>query len=174
MYAPNNRSEHTNFWVKIMMARRTKHLPIPDFTLGDFNVTEDAIDRMPPRLDDESAIAALREMRHEWDVRDMWRWVNPTENAFMYRAQTWNKRIQVRLDCIYISKKAEPFTFDWEVKESAILTDHAMISVKYAPKEAPQIGKGQWTLPLALLNNEKFLKRVAEEGTIFQSRAMRD
>ena len=72
VYAPNDRSEHANFWVKVITKRRAKHIPKPDITLGDFNVTEDAIDRMPPRLDDESAIAALRELRHEWDMRDMW------------------------------------------------------------------------------------------------------
>jgi len=124
------------------MERRAKHLPIPDFTLGDFNVTEDAIDRAPPRLDDEAAIAALREVRHEWDIRDTWRWANPTERAFTYRAQTRNEQIQARLDHIYISKKAEPFTFNWEIKESAILTDHAMVTMKYTPKEAPHISKG--------------------------------
>jgi len=137
VYAPNNRSEHANFWAKVITARRAKHLPIPDFTLGDFNVTEDAIDRMPPRIDDESAITTLREVRHEWDIRDTWRWANPTEIAFTYRAQTRNERIQARLDRIYISKKAKPFTFNWEIKESAIPTDHAMVSVKYAPREAP-------------------------------------
>jgi len=89
IYAPNNRSAHADFWAKIMTERHARHLPIPDITLGDFNVTEDAIDRLPPKLDDESAIAALREVRHKWDIRDIWRWANPTENAFTYRAQTW-------------------------------------------------------------------------------------
>ena len=173
-YAPNDRSEHADFWAKVLTKRRTEHLPILDFTLGDFNVTKDAIDRMPPKLDDESAIAALREVRHEWDMRDTWRWANPTENAFTYRAQTWNDRIQARLDRIYISKNAEPFTFDWEIKESAIPTDHTMVSMRYAPKEAPQIGKGRWTLPLAIINNEKFLEKVGEEGVTFLSRATRD
>jgi len=174
VYTPNNRNEHTNFWAKIMMERRAKHLPIPDFTLGDFNATEDAIDRAPPRLDDKATTATLREVRHEWDIRDMWRWANPTKRAFTYRAQTRNERIQARLDRIYISKKAEPFTFDWEIKESAIPTNHAMVTVKYAPKEAPHIGKGQWTLPLALINNDKMLEKIAEQGTAFQSKVTRD
>ena len=86
IYAPNNRSKHANFWAKVITERRAKHLPIPDFTLGDFNVTEDPMDRMLPKLDDESAISALREIRHKWDIRDMWHWANPTEHAFTYRA----------------------------------------------------------------------------------------
>jgi len=174
VYAPNDRSEHANFWARIMTERRAKHLPIPDFTLGDFNVTEDPIDRMPPKLDDESAIAALRELRHEWNIRDTWRWANPTENAFTYRAQTRNERIQARLDRIYISRRAEPFTFDWEIKESAIPTDHAMVSVRYAPKEAPVIGKGRWTMTLALLGNETLMEKIAERGIELQNRVTQD
>jgi exonuclease III len=112
VYAPNERGEHASFWVKVLTERRAKHLPIPDFTLRDFNVMEDAIDRMPPKPDDESAINALREVKQEWGIRDTWQWANPTERAFTYRAQTRNERIQARLDCIYISKQAEPFTFD--------------------------------------------------------------
>jgi len=50
IYTPNNRGEHTNFWAKVITARKAKHLPEPDFILGDFNVTEDAIDRMPPQV----------------------------------------------------------------------------------------------------------------------------
>jgi hypothetical protein len=46
--------------VKVLTERQARHLPIPDFTLGDFNITEDAIDRMLPKLDDEAAINTLR------------------------------------------------------------------------------------------------------------------
>ena len=65
IYAPNERNQHPIFWAKTLTERHSKGLPVPDFTLGDFNVTEDAIDRMPPKLDDETAIAALRDIRHE-------------------------------------------------------------------------------------------------------------
>jgi len=95
--------------VKVITERRAKHLPIPDFTLGDFNVTEDPMDRTPPKLDDKSAIAALREIRHEWDIRDTWHWANLTEHAFTYRAQTQNERIQARLDHIYILLRSKTF-----------------------------------------------------------------
>jgi len=75
------------------MERCSRGLPIPDFTLGDFNVTKDTINRMPPKLDNKAVIAALRDVQHEWNMRDTWHWANPTENVFMYRAQTQNERI---------------------------------------------------------------------------------
>ena len=88
VYAPNDRNAHVEFWAKILLERRSRHAPIPDFMLGDFNVMEDAIDRMPPRLNTEKAIMALRDLRHEWGISDAWRQMNPSELAFTYRAQT--------------------------------------------------------------------------------------
>ena len=140
IYAPNERNAHPDFWATILTGRHTRHAPIPDFTLGDFNMTEDPVDRMPPKLDSETAIEALRDVKQEWDVRDTWHWANPTEKAFTYRARTHNDHIQARLDRIYISKRTEPYTFDWGIKETAIPTDHLMVTVKYAPKDAPYIG----------------------------------
>jgi len=49
-----------------------------------------------------------------------------------------------------------------------------MVSVRYAPRDAPQIGKGRWTLPLSLLNNEKLLGKIAEQGIISQAEMTRD
>lgn len=98
IYAPNDRKEHETFWAKVITEGRLQHAPLPDIILGDFNVTEDALDRMPPKLDDKAAVTALRDLRHEWDMCDIWRQANPTEHAFTYRAQTPTGRIQVRLD----------------------------------------------------------------------------
>ena len=173
IYAPNERKKHAEFWAKIVLERRRKHIPIPDFTLGDFNVTEDAIDRSPPKMDDEDAIAALRDVRLEWNIRDSWRHANPTERAFTYRAQTPTGRIQARLDRAYIAKDIEQYTYDWEIRETAIPTDHMMISVKYAPKSAPFVGKGRWTLPTHLVNNNKVLTRIADRGVKLQQEITR-
>ena len=85
-----------------------------------------------------------------------------------------NECIQARLDYIYISRKAEPYTFNLEIKESAIPTDYAIVSVRYAPKEALVISKGRWMMTLALLDNKMFMERVAEKGTKYQNRVMHD
>ena len=49
VYAPNEREQHPTFWTDLDSERRQKHLPKPDFVLGDFNVTKNAIDRSPPQ-----------------------------------------------------------------------------------------------------------------------------
>jgi hypothetical protein len=56
----------------------------------------------------------------------------------------------------------------------AIPTDHMMVSVRFAPKDAPQMGKERWTLLLSLLNNKKLLEKLAKQGTILQSNLTRD
>ena len=148
-------------------------MPTPDFTLGDFNVTEDAIDRMPPRLDDDAAITALRDVRHGWNIQDAWREANPTERAFTFRAQTHNEHIKARLDRIYVAERIKQNTFGWEITESAIPSDHSMVLIRYAPKDAPFIGKGRWTLPLHLLNNESLMTKIETQGREFLSNATR-
>ena len=42
----------------------------PDFLLGDFNVTQDPIDRAPAHLDDINTITALRNMRQALGCSD--------------------------------------------------------------------------------------------------------
>ena len=169
IYAPNERKAHENYWARILTERRFQRVPIPEVFLGDFNVTEDAIDRMPPKSDKEYAITALRDVRHEWNLTDAWRTINPNERAFTYSAQTSTGHIQARLDRIYVAKNIEKHTFDWEIKETAIPSDHSMVTVRYAPKDAPYIGTGRWTLPLHLLNNEDMLEKIAKRGSEAQA-----
>ena len=59
IYAPVDRSSQPDFWNKIERRRRRARIPHPDFVLGDFNVTEDLIDRSPPHLDDRAATDSL-------------------------------------------------------------------------------------------------------------------
>jgi hypothetical protein len=73
-----------------------------------------------------------------------------------------------RLDRIYIAKHLCPLTFDWKIELSLVLTDHWLVKVKYAPFNAPFIGKGWWTWPLHSLNNEHLLNAVSECGLKLQ------
>lgn len=119
--------------------------------MGDFNITEEAIDRAPARTDNESATDVLRELRHKFNIQDTWRKTHPTSRLFTFYS---NNNTYSCLDRIYTSPTHEKHTHDWESKTSAIPTDHRMISVRYAPANIPYIGKGCWSWPIGLLNDK--------------------
>ena len=170
VYAPNRKNEHKNFWEKVL-AEMTKHnVPRPDFTLGDFNITEDAIDRMPPKLDNEGATCALREFRLEAGVQDQWRHAYPKAREYTYRGMANGKPIKSRLDRIYVAKDKANFTFDWVIGPSTVPTDHWLVTVKYAPKKAPHIGKGRWTFPLRMLKDKEALEWIENRGRTLQEK----
>jgi hypothetical protein len=137
---------------------------------GNFNVTEDAIDRAPTKLDNKAATDKLRDTRLTWDVRDAWALRPPKRKAFMYRANTSEQVIKSRLDRIYIANRLMMFTFGWVIAPSPVPTDHWLVAIRYAPKDAPEIGKGRWTLPLHLLQQKDFMEQVATRELRLQAK----
>jgi ribonuclease HI len=168
IYAPVTRSEHKNFWNKIETERLSRRLAQPNFMLGDMNVTEDPIDRSPARADDQSATDPLRDIRQKWNVQDAWRLAYPDDKKFTYRANHNGQQIKSRLDRIYIAAPLIPLTFNWVTTQTPVPTDHWMVAVKYAPKDAPKIGKGRWTMPLYLLRNNTFIEKTVARGIKLQ------
>ena len=169
VYAPNNRAAHPAFWAEVKRKGNTRRLPNPDFFLGDLNVTEDPIDRAPLRLDDPNAIEALRNLRFSWRVSDAWRQTHPTDREYTYRAQVNENQIKSRLDRIYVADRIAEATFDWDITPSPVPTDHWLVKVKYAPKDAPEIGHGRWTLPLHIIENKDFIQAVVARGIKLQN-----
>ena len=164
IYAPTNKASHPPFWERIKTVHTTKRLQIPDFMLGDFNITEDPIDRAPHHPDDLAAMAALRDLRIAWNLQDAWRLLNPNTCAYTYRALSDNQQIQSRIDRIYVKIPLIPHTFEWQIKQSPTPTDHWMVKVKFTPKDAPYIGKGRWTWPLHLLTDDNLLNQISIRG----------
>jgi exonuclease III len=70
VYAPNNKSENMRFWKTLNMEWSARNLPKPDLLLGDFNITEDPIDRSPPKHDNTGAVETLRDLRWMLDIQD--------------------------------------------------------------------------------------------------------
>ena len=169
IYAPNNKPEHDQFWRNIEAKRRIHRLRRPDFMLGDFNLTEDIIDRSPAHPDDPHAITALREIRQKWELQDTWRHTHPHDRCFTYRANANGQQIQSRLDRIYTSKETSRCTFDWEMCPTSTPTDHWLVKTKYAPRNAPHIGHGRWTWPTASLQNDKLMTRIINRGIQLQN-----
>jgi exonuclease III len=168
VYAPNNRAEHSPFWKKVEAERRRHNIRRPDFLLGDLNVTEDPIDRAPAHADDLNAVEALRNFRHSLDLQDSWRHAFPHDRCFTYRAHNNGLQIKSRLDRIYTSTTAAKHTFGWLTSQTAVPTDHWMVLTKYAPADAPFIGKGRWTWQLPSLEDKELIKKVVERGMHLQ------
>ena len=169
IYAPVERHRQPDFWQRIERRRIRARIPRPDFVLGDFNVTEDPLDRSPPHPDDRAATDALREIKLKWEIQDQWRHTHPNERLFTYRAPRENGWTQSRLDRIYAAKRHAPTIFGWNIGPTATPTDHWMVTVKYAPKDAPEIGDGRWTWPLQSLEDETLITKVAERGKVLQN-----
>lgn len=170
VYAPVQAHKQPAFWDDVETKRRAKRLPRPDFLLGDFNITEDLIDRSPPRADNQPATDALRDTRFNWEVYDQWRHAHPNESLYTYRS-TQNRTTSLsRLDRIYVAKKLTQMVFEWRAEPSAVPTDHWLVSLKFAPKDAPLIGNGRWTWYLPSLNKKTLIDKVIAKGIELQAK----
>ncbi len=154
IYAPTNRQLQPPFWTQLDTERRRKRLPKPDFLLGDFNVTEEAIDCSPPKDNKRAVVEALRALRITWNVQDQWHHDNPNGRIFTHSHTNGRKHEHARLDRIYTAKKHDCWLFEWKANQLEVPTDHSVVSVKFAPKDAPLIGNGRWRHQ----ENRNFLK----------------
>ena len=170
VYAPNRKSNHQDFWEKVENERTKQRLRKPDFVLGDFNLTEEPIDRFPAKHDNHNTIMALREFRLNTGVQDEWRHAFPKAREYTYRMTLNKQQIKSQLDRIHISQPKSKFTFDWKIAPSSIPPDHWLVTVKFAPKNAPYIGKGRWTWPLNVLKDKKIMEWVEKKGLKLQDK----
>ncbi|KAG2752631.1 DNase I-like protein, partial [Suillus brevipes Sb2] len=164
IYAPNNANEHKTFWESIKENWANTNINTLDFMMGDFNLTEDPIDRAPARRDNEDAIEALRDLRYTLKMQDPWRITYPNRRCFTFSS---NHQTLSRLDRIYSSDDHTNSLLDWDstiCQVPSIPTDHQMVSVRFAPPDVPHIGKGRWTWPAGLISDDDLVKRIIELG----------
>ena len=155
VYAPNPLRENQEFWGKIKTSVETLPNLRPDIMLGDFNLVEDALDRLPSKQDGENATDALRELRSELNLIDGWRHANPHTKGY-----TWVRECdgtQSRIDRIYVREEFLADCKDWEITQPPIPTDHEIVSAKITTPTTPEIGRGRWAIPPRLLKN-KYIK----------------
>ncbi|KIJ61503.1 hypothetical protein HYDPIDRAFT_169730 [Hydnomerulius pinastri MD-312] len=141
VYAPNNPSAHPTFWKDLHQAWISNFLLKLDLLLGDFNITEDPINRTPAHLDNENVIEALRDLQHTLGLKDTWHHSNPTERLFTYMS---NANSMSQLDRIYSQSTHEHSLSRWDHTHTSISTNHKMVLT-------PFIRKGRWTWPLGLM-----------------------
>lgn len=169
VYAPNRANENEAFWKTIQNAYEgPSPLPEPQFVLGDFNLVEDPLDRLPIRPDRDNQVNALQSLKTRLQLVDGWRLENPQRAAYTWsqKSITPNENTQLsksRIDRIYTHRDLFPRTNDWTITvDHPIETDHELIAVTYYDTESPYIGNGRWEMPNFLLDHTEFMEKVSE------------
>ncbi len=167
VYAPNDPGDNRDFWKKLQSDMEKRKVAKPDIVLGDFNLVEDARDRLPPRRDQQDAVECLQTFRLTAGVIDGWREREPTERQFTYLQLSTGS--QSRIDRIYMTRTILKHANDWSVRGPGISTDHRLVTVTIVNQEAPHVGKGRWTIPSALLTDKQFLDNLKRLGGALQN-----
>jgi hypothetical protein len=164
VYVPNithSGHENTEFWENINHLTANKEINI---MIGDFNMVENALDRLPQHPDADIAIEALQKITNTHQLSDGWRITNPppTRN-FTFRHSTAN--YMSRIDRIYADDNILDKAFTWDILDPEIpTTDHQLTIVSIHNPNIPIIGCGRWAMPKYLINDKDFLKEVERMG----------
>ncbi|KAF5376091.1 hypothetical protein D9615_007753 [Tricholomella constricta] len=170
VYAPNvtdsraGSEENVAFWSQILQHFREHPGTKVDLMIGDFNMVENALDRLPMSEDHFTAIQALGELREFLRLKDGWRETYPDSKSYTFLADG-NRKAQSRLDRIYTTDKIFETAREWKIEPTGIPgTDHDMVSVQVAHEDSPLVGKGRWSLPSHILKEKVFKNHVNQSG----------
>ena len=158
--APNNHLENEAFWNELKQKLVARNIPRLDLMMGDFNIVEDAIDRLPPHQDHLDATQALYELRSMLCLKDGWCGYKGNEKVYSYLQKANN--IHSRIDHIYATSNIVKTENKWDIKISPINTDHNTISVRIANPGIPNQRHGRWQMPIFLLRDHEFQKETKQ------------
>ncbi|EPT00219.1 hypothetical protein FOMPIDRAFT_1030516 [Fomitopsis schrenkii] len=162
VYAPNGAPENAAFWTTLEQEFSKGKLHMPDIMVGDLNLVEEAVDRIPMKESSEAALTALRSLTTRLGLHDGWRLTNPTEKAYTYPQRGGTHRS--RLDRIYATDDLLRRSVNWDITTTGAPTDHCLVTARLTAAQSPHIGKGRWTMPPQLLLDHNFLKQVTKMG----------
>ncbi|KAH9890117.1 Endonuclease/exonuclease/phosphatase, partial [Cubamyces lactineus] len=168
MYAPtaDGVEERKRFFQKVKAEYDARPgLARPTLMAGDFNNTEDAIDRLPVSNPDTS-LPDLDELKTSLGLMmtDGWRATHPTERAYTFYRGTGEGATCSRLDRIYVSDDTFTRARDWQIKPPAFKTDHSLVTVQLSMADAPTVGKGRPNFPLHLNKDKHLSKQLKTRG----------
>ena len=85
VYAPNNHTSNKSFWNKLKANWNVRpHLLEPSILLGDLNMVEEAIDRIPAHPDPMEVTKALSALKSHLSLVDGWRRENQSTIDFSF------------------------------------------------------------------------------------------
>ncbi|EJD38390.1 DNase I-like protein [Auricularia subglabra TFB-10046 SS5] len=147
IYAPTKREENRDFWEKVKkQVQETRgKFPKPDIVLGDFNMVEDEIDRFPAKLNPIDGPDSFTELKRYLRVSDGWRETFPDTTEWTWRNRA--RSTMSRIDRIYMTNAMLMASREWNIELSGLnANDHSRISVTVVNLDAPEIGRGRWTM----------------------------
>jgi exonuclease III len=160
VYAPNPSSENRDFWTELTNIFKRRDIPKPDFMMGDFNIVEDALDRIPAHADDNAAVEELRKLKTNLNLVDGWRNDNPNGKAYSFLQSATG--IQSRIDRIYVTRQVYETMRKWEITNHGIISDHKLVSAHYFDPGIPKVGEGRWTILLYAIQDADFMKSMED------------
>ncbi|KAI0720602.1 Endonuclease/exonuclease/phosphatase, partial [Cerioporus squamosus] len=164
VYAPNVMTENVSFWQGLCTAASAPGWLKPDVVLGDFNLVDDATDRVPSRPDHEGAVQSLRTFVARCELTDGWRARNGVSRAFSYLQLATGS--QSRIDRVYVTRDILKLSHSWDIIPPGIPTDHCMVCVSVTDYNEPVKGPGRWRLPSCLLTDKQFLDETQRLGIV--------
>lgn len=162
VYAPNIAQQKRTFLTelkdKLKEARKeNKHIIL----MGDFNMVEDVIDRLPMSDNDDSGCKeVLRELKRQCQMIDGWREENPDSRGYTFTQKDRGEVRLARLDRIYVTNNMAKQAVEWEIEGSANLSDHEVVSCAVLKTGLPYIGNGKWKMKESALGSNKALKEL--------------
>jgi exonuclease III len=162
VYAPNDSGANATFWETLNDLLATTPRLKPDIMMGDFNLMEDSVNRLPCHHDDATPVAALGELKSSAGLVDGWRRTHPDKREYTH--QHAPNTSQGRIDRIYITDELLPLATDWRIDSTVLETDHWLASVRISTPVAPYIRRGRWQIPLYVLEDREVCKRVNDLG----------
>lgn len=141
VYAPNPPQENTIFWTALWCKLlEIQHNRI-DIMLGDFNMVEEAIDRLPAHQDPVAPRTELRELCSSLSLLNSWHTSHPTSLQYTFLQTSTNSHS--RIDRIYMNESIQRQCTEWHT-HPVIGSDHDLVTVRVADTETPYVGPGRW------------------------------
>ncbi|KAF8061861.1 Endonuclease/exonuclease/phosphatase [Lyophyllum atratum] len=167
VYAPNVTStdgrENAAFWTEIREFFTARPNLKVDLMAGDLNMVEDLVDRLPMRSDPLIATDALQDLTAKLGLVDGWRETFPTNKA--YTLLHSSNGTQSRIDRIYISPQTMKTARDWKIEVTGVPNaDHGMVSMQMAHQQAPEVGRGRWSIPPHVIADKELRSFAYESG----------
>ncbi|TRM69146.1 Endonuclease/exonuclease/phosphatase, partial [Schizophyllum amplum] len=172
IYAPTSAglSARKDFFIKVGEFYKARtHLPRPCLMAGDWNCIEDEVDRLPMRHQTRTdpSVEELDNLKLDLGMKltDGWRATYSDRMEYTFVRQTSQGARLSRLDRIYCSEAVFRTARQWQISEPPVKTDHSVVSVMLTSEQAPEIGRGRWTMPEFLIK-DKFMRDYTKKRGI--------